>query len=274
MLVYEERGNRITRRKTSRSRVKNQQIHSHMASGNRNQARLVASECSHHFACPLDSGTCSLDSRLICINWNATNVVISLLTTRQPFTDELYGEMKARGHWCTTAFTNTHYHPPPPPPSPPPLRHPLKEQKNKNTTLFHHASHTQQKLVSRWGVGKHVTIKYIYKFKTEVYYIESVRSSRRHGGRGGKFTFEIRKRFCGLCLIGKIIPEHCTTILKAALQKTKTQKAALQKTKNKNKMLGESKLACLFICWSSSTLVHIFKHLNKLSARKRNTTNS
>ena len=31
-----------------------------------------------------------------------------------------------------------------------------------NTTLFHYARHTQQKLVSRWGVGKHVTIKYIY----------------------------------------------------------------------------------------------------------------
>ena len=24
---------------------------------------------------------------------------------------------------------------------------------------------------------------------------------------------------CGLCLIGKIVPENCTTILKAALQK-------------------------------------------------------
>ena len=31
--------------------------------------------------------------------------------------------------------------------------------------------------------------------------------------------FEIRKRLCGLCLIGKIVPEHCTTISKAALQK-------------------------------------------------------
>ena len=30
--------------------------------------------------------------------------------------------------------------------------------------------------------------------------------------------FEIRKRLCGLCL-GKIVPEHRTTILKAALQK-------------------------------------------------------
>ena len=50
-------------------------------------------------------------------------------------------------------------------------------------------------------------------------YMESVRSSRRHGTRGGKFMFEIRKRLCGLCLIGKIVPEHCTTIPKAALQK-------------------------------------------------------
>ena len=24
--------------------------------------------------------------------------------------------------------------------------------------------------------------------------------------------FEIRKGLCGLCLIGKIVPEHCTTI--------------------------------------------------------------
>ena len=35
--------------------------------------------------------------------------------------------------------------------------------------------------------------------------MESVRSSRRHGRRGGKFVFEIRQRLCGLCLIGKII---------------------------------------------------------------------
>ena len=34
-----------------------------------------------------------------------------------------------------------------------------------NTTLFYYAGHTQQKLVSRWGVGKHVTIKYICPFK-------------------------------------------------------------------------------------------------------------
>ena len=31
--------------------------------------------------------------------------------------------------------------------------------------------------------------------------------------------FEIRKRLCGLCLLGKIVPQHCTTISKAALQK-------------------------------------------------------
>ena len=31
--------------------------------------------------------------------------------------------------------------------------------------------------------------------------------------------FEIRKRLGGLCLIGKIVPEYYTTILKAALQK-------------------------------------------------------
>ena len=31
--------------------------------------------------------------------------------------------------------------------------------------------------------------------------------------------FKIRKQLCGLCLIGKIVPKHCTTILKAALQK-------------------------------------------------------
>ena len=60
---------------------------------------------------------------------------------------------------------------------------------------------------------------YIYIFKIEVYCIESVRSNRKHEGRGREFAFEIRKRFCGLCLIGKIISEHCTTILKAALQK-------------------------------------------------------
>ena len=31
--------------------------------------------------------------------------------------------------------------------------------------------------------------------------------------------FEFRQRLCGLCLIGEIVPEHCTTILKATLQK-------------------------------------------------------
>ena len=29
-----------------------------------------------------------------------------------------------------------------------------------NTTLFYYASHTQQKLVSRWGVDKHITLHY------------------------------------------------------------------------------------------------------------------
>ena len=37
--------------------------------------------------------------------------------------------------------------------------------------------------------------------------------------RRGKFVFEIRQRLCGLCLVGKIVPEHCTTILQATLQK-------------------------------------------------------
>ena len=31
-----------------------------------------------------------------------------------------------------------------------------------DSTLFYYASHTQQKLVSRWGVGKQITIKYDY----------------------------------------------------------------------------------------------------------------
>ena len=30
-----------------------------------------------------------------------------------------------------------------------------------DTTLFDYAGHTQQKLVSRWGVGKHVRISYV-----------------------------------------------------------------------------------------------------------------
>ena len=49
--------------------------------------------------------------------------------------------------------------------------------------------------------------------------MESLGSSRRHVRRGGKFVCEIRERFCGLWLIGKIVPEHCTTIVKATLQK-------------------------------------------------------
>ena len=33
-----------------------------------------------------------------------------------------------------------------------------------DTTLFNHASHTQQKLVSRWGVGKHVKhVMYVWR---------------------------------------------------------------------------------------------------------------
>ena len=63
---------------------------------------------------------------------------------------------------------------------------------------------TQQTLVSRWGVGKHITIKYIcciyIHLKYKVYSKESVRSSRRHGKRRGKFVFEIRKRLWGLSL--------------------------------------------------------------------------
>ena len=35
--------------------------------------------------------------------------------------------------------------------------------------------------------------------------------------QGGKFVFKIRKRLCGLFLIGKIVPEHCNTTLTAAL---------------------------------------------------------
>ena len=31
--------------------------------------------------------------------------------------------------------------------------------------------------------------------------------------------FEIQQQLCGLCLVGKIAPEHCTTILKATLHK-------------------------------------------------------
>ena len=50
-------------------------------------------------------------------------------------------------------------------------------------------------------------------------YMKSVQSSRRHGRQRSKFVFEIRQQLCSLCLIGKIVPEHCTTILKAMLQK-------------------------------------------------------
>ena len=49
--------------------------------------------------------------------------------------------------------------------------------------------------------------------------MKSVRTSRRHGKRRGKFVFEIRQRLCGLCLVRKIVLEHFTTILKATLQK-------------------------------------------------------
>ena len=50
--------------------------------------------------------------------------------------------------------------------------------------------------------------------------MKSMRSSRGNGRRGGKFVFKIGKQLCGLCrLIGKIVPKHCTTILKAARQK-------------------------------------------------------
>ena len=31
--------------------------------------------------------------------------------------------------------------------------------------------------------------------------------------------FEIPQRLCGLCLIGKIVPEHCTIIFEATFQK-------------------------------------------------------
>ena len=42
--------------------------------------------------------------------------------------------------------------------------------------------------------------------KQKVYFMESVRSSRRHGRQGGKFIFEIRQRLRGLCLLVKIAP--------------------------------------------------------------------
>ena len=34
-------------------------------------------------------------------------------------------------------------------------------ERDFDTTLFNYAGHTQQKLVSRWGVGKHVRISYV-----------------------------------------------------------------------------------------------------------------
>ena len=46
--------NRITRRKTSRSRIENQttQPTSDVESGNQSRATLVEGECSHHWANP------------------------------------------------------------------------------------------------------------------------------------------------------------------------------------------------------------------------------
>ena len=84
------------------------------------------------------------------------------------------------------------------------------------STLFYYASHTQQKLVSRWGVGKHITLHYN---KVRLHYSTIKYDIYMHLKRRGKFVFEIRQRLCGLCLIGKIVPEHCTTILEATLQK-------------------------------------------------------
>ena len=37
----------------------------------------------------------------------------------------------------------------------------IKPLGDYDTTLFNYAGHTQQKLVSRWGVGKHVRISYV-----------------------------------------------------------------------------------------------------------------
>ena len=54
---------------------------------------------------------------------------------------------------------------------------PARDPKQYSTTLFHYASHIQQRLVSSWGVGKQVTIKYICikdDFKHKIYYTESV----------------------------------------------------------------------------------------------------
>ena len=51
MLVFEERGNRSTRRKPFSFRVENQQTQPHDAeSGNQTRATLVGGKCSHHCA--------------------------------------------------------------------------------------------------------------------------------------------------------------------------------------------------------------------------------
>ena len=54
MLVFEEMGNRSTRRQTPRNRVENQQTQPTFdaESGNRTRATLVGGECSHHCAIP------------------------------------------------------------------------------------------------------------------------------------------------------------------------------------------------------------------------------
>ena len=55
VLVFEERGNRSTWRKTSRSKDENQQQTQptyDAESGNRTRATLVGGECSHHCAIP------------------------------------------------------------------------------------------------------------------------------------------------------------------------------------------------------------------------------
>ena len=47
-----------------------------------------------------------------------------------------------------------------------------------DTTLFNYAGHTQQKLVSRWGVGKHVRISYVcmdvLKINIFIYILHSI----------------------------------------------------------------------------------------------------
>ena len=54
MLVFGEKGNRSTQRKTSQERVENQQTQSTYDSGSRNRTRatLVEGECSHLCANP------------------------------------------------------------------------------------------------------------------------------------------------------------------------------------------------------------------------------